>query len=96
MNCPDFIRLLYVVIGTYSSYFSEVRRTTEIHVKRHWPASTKHVYSAFTKRYSSKTEKLIIEIQRDKTYQMMREIREGRHNQGLERRKKKHKLLEGA
>ena len=27
---------------------------------------------------------------------MMREIREGRHNQGLERRKKKHKLLEGA
>lgn len=32
----------------------------------------------------------------DKTYQMMREIREGRHNWGLERRKKKHKLLEGA
>ena len=24
----------------------------------------------------------------DKTYQMMREIREGRHNRGLERRKK--------
>lgn len=27
MNCPDFIRLPYVIIGTYSSYFSEVRHT---------------------------------------------------------------------
>ena len=51
MNCPDFIRLPYVIMGTYSSYFSEVR-----HTKYKWRGTGPLQLNTFTQHLQKDTK----------------------------------------